>query len=25
LWAAANSPRGAIFQFTLPGEIEARQ
>ena len=25
LWAAANSPRGAIFQFTLPAEIGARQ
>jgi signal transduction histidine kinase len=25
LWAAANSPRGAIFRFTLPAEVEARQ
>jgi len=25
LWAAANSGRGATFQFTLPGEVEARQ
>jgi signal transduction histidine kinase len=25
LWAAANSGRGATFQFTLPGEAEARR
>jgi C4-dicarboxylate-specific signal transduction histidine kinase len=22
IWAAANSPRGAVFQFTLPGGVE---
>jgi PAS domain S-box-containing protein len=25
MWAAANSPRGAIFRFTLPAEGETRQ
>ncbi|HEY1936848.1 MAG TPA: ATP-binding protein [Candidatus Angelobacter sp.] len=25
LWAAGNSPRGAIFSFTLPTQVEARE
>jgi signal transduction histidine kinase len=25
LWAAANSGQGTIFQFTLPGDVEAHQ
>ena len=24
IWAVANEPRGAVFQFTLPGAVENR-
>jgi Osmosensitive K+ channel histidine kinase len=25
LWATANSPRGAVFQFTLPLHVESTE